>query len=143
MMAIHGPVGKITACGMQGHGFESWLMLGIGIAFPKIIFVTPTNIQICNCVNCTLYLFDTYGNITYTCAVFCRSVREGVAAVRGQADREAQNPDIQMHVEPSFQRKLQLQRTLGEDQGVFVGRDGDGLRQYRKERADWTHPIGW
>lgn len=71
-----------------------------------------------------------------------RSVREGVAAVRRQADREAQDGGVQVHAESGVQRHLLVQRALGEDQGVLVGRDGHGLRQHRQERADRKDPFG-
>lgn len=72
-----------------------------------------------------------------------RPVRQGVAPIRRQADREAQDPNIQVHPQPGLQRDLLLQRSLGEDQGVLPRRHGHGLRQHRQERAHWQDPPGW
>lgn len=69
-----------------------------------------------------------------------RSVRQGVAAVRGQAHREAQDAHLQGDAEPRLQRDLLVQRAVGEDTGVLAGRHGHGLRQHRPERADRAHP---
>ena len=57
-----------------------------------------------------------------------RSVCEGLAAVRRQEDREAQDADLQVHPQPDLQRGVLVQRPLGEDKGVLARRHGHGLR---------------
>lgn len=59
-----------------------------------------------------------------------------MAAVWRQESRKAQDPNLQMHLEPGIQRGILLQRTLGEDQRMLLGRDGDGFRQHWTQRID-------
>lgn len=65
-----------------------------------------------------------------------RSVCQGVAAVWRQEDRETQDSDLQMHLEPRIQRGILLQCTMGENQRMLFGCDGDGFRQHWTKRTD-------
>lgn len=61
-----------------------------------------------------------------------------MAAVWRQEDRETQDPDLQMHIESSIQRGILLQCTMGEDQRMLFGCDGDGFRQHWTKWTDRT-----
>lgn len=56
-----------------------------------------------------------------------RSLCESLVAIRGQENRETKDTYIQMHAEPGVQRSVFIQRAVGENSRMFVGRDGDGL----------------
>ena len=64
-----------------------------------------------------------------------------MAPVRRQTNGEAKDADLQVHPAASFQRVVQLQRAVGENSRVLAGRDGDGLRQHRSQRADRSHFV--
>ena len=57
-----------------------------------------------------------------------RSICESMATVWRQENWETQDTYLQMHTQPYLQWDFQLQCTMGEDQRMFPGCYGHGLR---------------
>lgn len=62
-----------------------------------------------------------------------RSLREGLAELRGEADREAEDARPKVHLGTSLQRDVQFRGPVGANSRVQPGCASHGLRQRGKE----------